>query len=406
MTIFLIIAGAGALLVAMLMVWPLMVDRRRAVGRDSADAALYRDQLEELDRDVARGTVTEAEAEGARAEIARRLIAATRRAEAAEELAPAPPGVSRIGATVVLIAAPALAALIYLQIGSPGQPDMPLASRTAEAAGMPSQEDAERIVADRLAPPEPLDPEYAALMERLEKIVAERPNDIQGLRLLARGLARSGRWVEARRIQDRLISLLGEAATPNDLADHAETMIFAAAGYVSPEATNALEGALRRDPGHVMARYYAGFALRQAGRESDAVSLWHVLLQEDRASAQPRGAEWQEALAALIRETGGADGTGADTAPGPTREDVEAAGEMTAEERQAFVASMVARLEERLTTTGGEAEEWVRLINAYVQLGRTDDARRILALSQESLGDKTARAFVRERALLLGVTSE
>ena len=177
-------------------------------------------------------------------------------------------------------------------------------------------------------------------------------------------------------------------------------MIFAAGGYVSPRAMKTLEAVLGRDPTQTMGRYYAGFALRQAGRHEDAVKLWQKLLEEDRAAAQPRGLDWQQALAALIRETTG------DAAPGPTREDVEAAGDMSDEERAAFIASMVARLEDRLTTGGGEPEEWVRLINAYVQLGKADDARRVLALSQESLGDQTARAFVRERALLLGVEAE
>ena len=48
----------------------------------------------------------------------------------------------------------------------------------------------------------------------------------------------------------------------------------------------------------------------------------------------------------------------------------------------------------------------MRLINAYVQLGKSGDASRILALSQEKLGEPTARAFVREQALLLGVEAE
>ena len=195
MATFLIIAVAGTILVALALVWPLVTGGGGARGRDAADAELYRDQLTELDRDTARGTITEAEADGARVEIARRLIAATKRAEAGDALTPAPVATSRMTAIVALIAAPALAGLIYLQTGAPGTPDLPLAARGDPAnPGVPTQAEAERIMAEQLPPPEPLDPEYAALLQRLERIVAERPDDIQGLRFLARGLARAGRW--------------------------------------------------------------------------------------------------------------------------------------------------------------------------------------------------------------------
>ena len=401
MTEFLIVATAGTVLAALMVVWPLISSGRQARGHDDADAALYRDQLDELDRDVERGTITANDAEGAKAEIARRLIAATRRAKTAEALAPAPRQTSRLVAAAALALTPALAALLYLQVGNPGTPDQPLDERQAAARSeLPSQEVAERMAASRRPAPPTLDPEYASLLERLEKIVASRPMDIQGRRLLARNLARSGRWVDARKAYDELITVLGENATAEDHADHAEAMIFSAVGYVSPEATKALEAALRMDPSQTMARYYAGFALRQAGRPADAVQLWQALLDEDRTSAEPRGTEWQTALAAVIAETSGT------TVPGPTAEDVRNAETMTPEERQAMIASMVAGLEERLTDQGGEPEEWVRLINAYMQLGKAADARRIFDLSQDSLGEATARSFVREQALVMGLKLE
>jgi len=67
---------------------------------------------------------------------------------------------------------------------------------------------------------------------------------------------------------------------------------------------------------------------------------------------------------------------------------------------------MVARLEDRLTTEGGTVEEWLRLINAYVQLGKPDEARRIYALGAKSLGDTSEAGALREQALVMGVISE
>ena len=402
MTEFLIVAGLGTLLAALVVVWPLARGGSRARGRDTADAALYRDQLQELERDIARGTITQDEAEGARAEIARRLIAANRRVEAGDTLTPAPAGKSRMAAVLALVVTPALAAVLYWHVGNPGAEDQPLAERrAAERASLPSQAEAERLFEPNRPAPPALDPKYAELLERLEQVVASRPMDIEGHRLLSRNLARAGRWVKAREAYGKLVAIMGENASADDLAGHAEAMIGAVGGgYVSPEAIAALEAALRLDPRHISARYYAGFAMRQGGRLTDAVQLWQSLLNEDRAAAQPRGREWQASLQQLIAET---------TAPrerGPSADDVRAAENMTPEERQAMIEGMVGQLEERLTESGGEPEEWVRLINAYMQLGRPVEARRIFDLSQEKIGEASARSFVRERALVMGLKLE
>jgi cytochrome c-type biogenesis protein CcmH len=96
----------------------------------------------------------------------------------------------------------------------------------------------------------------------------------------------------------------------------------------------------------------------------------------------------------------------AQSAPGPGAAEIEAAGAMTPEERQAMIASMVARLEDRLTTDGGTVEEWLRLINAYVQLGKPDEARRAYALGAAALDGSAEAGALREQALIMGVISE
>src|ERR1041384_4162665 len=54
--------------------WPLA--RRQASARSGSDIAVYRDQLEEIDRDEAASLIGDVEAEAARVEVSRRLIAA------------------------------------------------------------------------------------------------------------------------------------------------------------------------------------------------------------------------------------------------------------------------------------------------------------------------------------------
>merc|ERR1711916_190286 len=61
-------------------------------------------------------------------------------------------------------------------------------------------------------------------------------------------------------------------------------------------------------------------------------------------------------------------------APGPTREDVEAAGEMSADEQNEFIRSMVARLADRLAEEPDDLDGWMRLGNAYKVLNEVDQA--------------------------------
>src|SRR4051794_11617279 len=106
--------------------WPLGRGPR-GMQRGGNDLAVYRDQLEEIARDRAAGLIGEAEAEAARVEVSRRLIAA---ADAAQSQSAAAPGETfrrRIAAAIVLLALPVIAAAVYLALGSPELPGQPLA---------------------------------------------------------------------------------------------------------------------------------------------------------------------------------------------------------------------------------------------------------------------------------------
>ena len=66
-------------------------------------------------------------------------------------------------------------------------------------------------------------------------------------------------------------------------------------------------------------------------------------------------------------------------APGPTQEDVAAAGEMSEADRSDFIRSMVDRLATRLEDEPDDLDGWLRLANAYKVLGETDQAKEALA---------------------------
>src|SRR5687767_11850079 len=98
---------------------------RRAAGGDPA-TSIYRDQLGELDRDVERGLIGVSEAVAARTEIARRLLHADDAARAQPPPLVAEP--RRATTVAAIVAIPVVAVGLYLLLGSPQQPDMPLAA--------------------------------------------------------------------------------------------------------------------------------------------------------------------------------------------------------------------------------------------------------------------------------------
>ncbi len=386
---FWIAALLAALIVALWLVRPLLAPRGNAAPQASHDLQVFRDQLRTLNRDVERGVLTAAEAEGTRAEISRRLLSAAQRAEREVPAAPAPRGASRALAGGVALIMLVGAGGIYLHLGNPGLPDRPLATRLDEIRASqperPSQAEAEELAATNpVATSDLPDEETERLREliaELRRILADRPDDVRGRRLLADSLMRLQEHAAARAAAQEVVDIQGEAAPPADRVALAEAMILAAGGYVSPGAERELGLALQAEPGNPVARYYAGLALAQTGRYGLALRFWEALLE-----AGPPDAPWIGAIRAQIgglRQAAQARGE----VPGPTPEDLERAQDMAPGERAEMIEGMVASLASRLGTEGGTAAEWARLIRAYGALDRTEDAARIWREAEETFAD-------------------
>ncbi|HLS19954.1 MAG TPA: c-type cytochrome biogenesis protein CcmI [Paracoccaceae bacterium] len=414
MLFFYIVIGGTAALVALALVRPLIAGRRVAENRDQQNARLFRDQLAEIERDLARGTISASEAEGARIEISRRLLAADQKAGKSRTPAPAPRGRSRVVAVLALIATPVLAMLTYVSVGAPGMPDHPLAERSevlAPASGehsRPDQATAEAAMADRIRRPEAPDPRYVAMVAELEDIVSDRPDDLRGHQLLANALMNLGRYAEAWRAYAHVIELAGGAADAKTHAAMAEGMILAAGGYVSPAAEEALSHAVAEDPELPIARYYNALALHQAGRADEAIAIWEAL-REDSPSDAPY-LPWLDRMLANARGEAADPPTAPPNAlpdaPGPGAGEIAAAEQLSPEERMAMIEGMVSQLETRLIDQGGSVEEWVRLIDSYMKLDRPGDAARIYAEGREAFKGQTEAGFLREQAMLMGVQVE
>ncbi len=403
--LFWIIAALLSALVAGLIALALL---RGGEGEVTSDVAFYKGQLEGVDRDVSRGIMPEAEAERARVEIARRLLEADRAEQAAAAPGSAPRGATLVAAGLAAALLVGGAGAVYWRIGAPGYPDMPIKLRIAMAddarAARPSQAEAEEAAGP--APEVAVDPELAALVERLRQVVAQRPHDAQGLALLASNEAGLGNWIAAHEAQARLIDARGEDATADDFAMLAYYLVAAAGGsYISPEAEAAVTEALRRDPKQPYARYFAGDLFAHTGRPDLAFRFWAALLAE----SQP-DAPWVPPIRARIEEIAALAGQNNYVLPpegavrGPTGEDVAAASEMSPEDRQAMIRSMVASLADRLANEGGPASDWARLIRSYGVLGEAETARPILEEARVTFaGDPEGLAEIEAAAREAGI---
>jgi cytochrome c-type biogenesis protein CcmH len=339
--------------------WPLA--RHKGAVRSGSDVAIYRDQLDEIDRDVATGLIAPREAEAARVEISRRLLAA---ADAQDITSAAPASTTwrrRAVAVVALAALPVGAAGLYLALGSPTLPGQPHAERNVVP---PEMQTVERLVA------------------QVEARLEADPKDGRGWEVLAPVYLRMGRFADAVKARRNALALNGETADRQ--ADLGEALIAFGNGVVTAEAKTALERAVALDANHVKARYFLGVAAEQDGRPLDAALIWRAML----ANAPP-DAPWADFVRQAVARV---EGKAPAPAPGPSADDMEAAAQLSPEQRTAMIRGMVEKLAGRLKFDGSDVDGWLRLVRSYMVLGERDnaiaaarDARRALAGDAEKL---------------------
>jgi cytochrome c-type biogenesis protein CcmH len=357
MLLWIIMAGLAALAVL-----PVLVPLFRA-GRmhptASAAGSIYRDQLAEIEHDRDRGLIAEREAEAARTEVARRLL---KTSEVAARPAIAATPLRQRAAAAVVIAMPVLALGLYVFLGSPGLPDRPIAARLS-------------------APIEKQEP--AILAARLETHLASNPDDATGWDYLARIYSSLERYDDEARALANLIRLDG-AGVELETA-YGEALTRANGGLVTKAARAAFEAGNKLDSQAVGPRFFLALALTQEGKKDEAIAAWHKLLE-----GAPEDAGWAQmgrrALAAL---EGGPSGSPAAAAPGPSTADVQAAQNLTPDQRLAMINGMVSQLATRLENDPGDADGWVRLVRSYMVLGRGEDAKAALAKARTALAGKS-----------------
>jgi len=345
---------------------PLMTGSAEGGGSRAAfDATVYRDQLEEVERDRARGLIGDADAEAARLEIARRLLAAD-----AEECGGANAAAKRLERLVALglaVMLPLLALGLYLHYGSPRLPDQPLLARLED----PSHSQ-----------------DLQVLVAKVEARLREHPEEGEGWEVIAPVYMSWRRYADAAEAFRHTIRLLGES--PKRLAGYGQALVLANNGVVTEDARKALERALVLDPKLIEPRLLLTIAKEQDGQFAAAAEGWRKMLAD-----APQNAPWrklvEERLAQDEARLAGKPVPGAPVASGPqapaataqgagpTQGQIAAAQQMSPADRQAMIETMVQRLADRLAQNSDDLPGWLKLVRAYSILDRKDEAAKALA---------------------------
>ncbi len=354
--------------------WAILAPFRIKSGSSAAhaaaqDLAVYRDQLSELERETAAGLIDGQEADGARAEISRRLLAAAARHDELSGNGAKPENftrVRRIAAWSAAIGVPAVGVVLYLLSGQPGLPGKPHASRLKEPVAGQSM---------------------ATLVARAEAHLRAKPDDARGWRILAPAYNRLGRFGDAAYALEQLMRI--EGRKPGILADYGEALTFVERGIVSKKAADAFKEALKLKAGLVKARYYLAMAAAQDGDRAAALESWRALLK-----TAPEKASWraliEKAIASAVVQIEKSKSGKKGGPPALSRDTLAAAKNMTAAQRQKMIKAMVARLAARLETQGDDLDGWLRLARSYSVLGDNEAARAALANAARNFAGKAA----------------
>lgn len=348
---FWILAALMTVAVAIALLVPLARRPHDEAPEQDFDVEVYRDQLREIDRDVENNLISAKESEFAKAEVGRRLIKVSKQAE--RKSSPAR-SLSWAGRAAVTILLPSFAIIGYLSFGNPGMPSQPFAARQDNSTvtqNPPAEQDEQNA---------PENQNIEALVAQAESHLESNPDDGKGWDVVAPIYMRLGRLPQAETAYRNAIRLLGSTAVRQ--AGLGQALFAQAGGVVTPDARRAFEAVLKFEPQNPFAAYFMALALAQDGKRDEALQAFNAIAQNS-----PSDAPWMPPVRQQIQ-----------ILTGPDSEQVEAAMDMSPEQRQEMIVGMVAGLDARLQDNPDDIEGWLRLIRSYIVLGQVDQAVRAL----------------------------
>jgi cytochrome c-type biogenesis protein CcmH len=332
---------------------PLMRKSPAAPPEEGTDLAVYRDQLAELAREKARGLIEADQAASLETEIGRRMLIAARSSKP-KSATTAP---SRALTAAIALLFPILGLVIYLAVGRPDLPAMPLAARDISPGSDPAK--------------------VLAAIEEVKGKLKRDPSDLDRWAAIGEAYEKLGRPREA--VETFRIAV-GIAPEDSSLkAALAEALIAANGGAVGEEAKQIFSAIPPDADARPEARYYLALAAAQAGDTKGALQQWQSLLADS-----PADASWidatRERIAAAAKSLGldPAKETPAPRPAAPPSNDAAGIAQMTPEQQAEMIRGMVAKLAAKMEANPDDANGWRQLARAYEVLGEKDKAKSAL----------------------------
>ncbi len=414
MTLWIILTALTALAAAWLTI-PLVRRHEARVDARAATIAVLKDQLADVDVQLAAGSIQPGEAEGLRNEIRRRLLAAGHIPTELDRTM-GQRALSGLALGLAVMVAGAGAALY----ASMGQPELAGSGAPTPAAAAPTAAPAGDAAAQG---------EVTQLITGLEQKMQANPDDPEGWRMLGWSYFQTGRYADSAKAYAKAIALKPDGV--GFQSAYGEALVQEAGGQVTPAAAAAFEKAAAQDGSDARARYFLAVRKAEAGDRKGAIDDMLRLIADSPADApwlpQLRAAVQQTAQAAGIdisarlaaaKPVGTASVPGlpppvaaaaaaaapAGVMPGPSRDQVQAAQAMSPADRQAMIRSMVDGLAEKLKANPKDEGGWLRLMRARQVLGDAAAAKtaRDQALAAFA-GDTAAQGRIRAASAEMGL---
>lgn len=369
---FWIIVAILTAAVAVVLMYPLMRKAEVLEPAESGEIAVYKDQIAELERERKGGLISDSEAEYARAEIGRRLLAADAKSSTEADKPVRVQSSHKLASAFVTVLLPAFGLCLYLLTGSPEKPDMPLEARLANPGN-----------------------NMSLLIAKAERHLAENPEDGAGWDILAPIYFRTMRLGDAELAYRNAIRIQGPSS--DRLIGLGETLVAVNDGIVTEDARSAFEEGLRLNATNPRARFYVGLAYEQAGRTREALAAFESLVKDSNEDS-PWVPLVNQHIAALKQGNGPTIGNaqsqaqaqtqaqsqGGEQLGNPSAEDIANAENMNTEDRQAMILGMVESLDARLQENPDNFEGWMRLVRSYAMLKNETKAEEALKTGLKS----------------------
>jgi cytochrome c-type biogenesis protein CcmH len=372
-----------------------LIRRYEDYGSTNQDQAIYQDQLKEVDRDQTLGTIDTTEAEAARSEIRRRLVIA-------ETMSTNARPISSGWKMLALASTAGLVILggvnLYANLGSPEMPSVGSAQPSAPEVV------AEVPAAATAAPPAP---EAAAgtgqvetMITKLQARLQTNPKDAEGWRMLGWAQFNTQHFAASAEAYAKALEL--DPANVDYKSAYAESLVQSAEGVVTPKAQALIAEVLAKDPKEYRALFYDALAHEQAGDQNGALDRWMGLL-----AAAPADANWRDDVKQRVINLGKA--TGRDVAAATTLPKLDPAAPtkpLAADEKNAMVAGMIAKLATKLEANPKDRDGWAMMIRSLAVTGDKKGAEEALNKATEIFkGDQGTIDGLNSIAKAAGVAS-